>query len=263
MTECPKAWKAAALVLAAHGSSRHPGSRLPTERLAEAIRRRGCFAEVATCYLKEPPFVGDALSLVAAETVYVVPNFAAEGDMTRRQVPTAMGLTGRVTRRGHRQIHYTEPVGSHPQIPRFLRRRVDTVLEANALAAPSVSVLLVGHGSSRPGSSATAEAIADALRHGGGYGEVLTAFLEQEPRVAAWADRVSFPHVVVAPLLIAEGLHGSEDIPPVFGLAAGEQGSAHAAGHRVWLCPGIGDSAEIADIVLDRVAACTAAAYDL
>lgn len=259
MRECPKSWKTAALVLAAHGSARHAGSRLPTERLAEEIRRRGCFAEVQACYLKEPPFLGEALSLVSAATVYVVPNFAGDGDMARRRVPAAMGLTGRVTRIGHREIHYTEPVGSHPIIPQLLRERIDALLAANALTAGSVSVLLVGHGSSRPGSSATAEAIANTLRLGGGYGEVLTAFLEQEPLVAAWAQQVSFPEVVVAPLLIAEGLHGSNDIPPLFGLSAGEQGPACTAGHRVWLCPAIGESTEIVDIVLDRVAACTAA----
>lgn len=249
-------WQDAALVLAAHGSARNPDSRRPTERLAEEIRRRGLFAEVLACFLKEAPRLGEALALVRAQHVYVVPNFAAEGHITRVQVPKAMGLRGPVTDHGGRRIHYAEPVGSHPRIPELLRRRVDAIVAENGLAAERVAVLIVGHGSSRPGSSGTAEAVAAAVRADGGYGAVQTAYLEQAPFVGEWRTLVTASDVIVAPLLIAEGLHGSEDLPPLFGLKPGEAGPAAVAGRRVWMCRGIGADPEIVDIILDRVTAC-------
>lgn len=247
-------WKDAALLLAGHGSARNPDSRQPTERLAGDIRARGLFAEVAACFLKEAPFLGEALSLVAADEVFVVPNFAGAGHITRVDVPRAMGLGGPLTVRDGRRIHYAEPVGSHPRIPELLRRRVDAVLAAEGLAPAAVCVLIIGHGSTRPGATGTAEAVAAAVRADGGYGEVVTAYLEQAPFVGEWPRLTDFARIVAAPLLIAEGLHGSEDLPPLFGLASGETGPARIHGRVAWMCRGIGADPEIVDIILDRVA---------
>jgi len=251
-------WRQAALVLAGHGSARNPDSRLPTERLAEEIAGRGLFAEVAACYLKEPPFVSEALDLVRAETVFVVPNFAGAGHLTRVELPRAMGLDGPLTVRDGRRIHYAEPVGSHPGIPALLRRRIDAAAVAAGLAPATTTVLVVGHGSARPSSAATPEAVAASLRAGSPYAAVVTAYLEQEPRVADWPRLVDSPGVVVAPLLIAEGLHGSEDLPPLFGLGRGDAGPVVSHGRTVTMCRGIGSDPEIVEIILDRVRACAA-----
>lgn len=250
------AWRRAALVLVGHGSVRNPDSRIPTERLADALRRRALFAEVHACFWKESPLAADFLDQVAAAEIYVVPNFAGAGILTGERIPRAMGLTGPLTLRGGRLIHYAEPVGSHPRIPGLALRRVAAIVEANRLPAAETCLLLIGHGSRRPGvSSATVEATAARLAASCPW-QVVTAYLEQEPRVADWPRLTSRPCVVAAPLLIAEGLHGSEDLPPLFGLGRGAAGPARVAGRTVWLCRGIGSDPEIAEIILDRVATC-------
>ncbi len=249
-------WKDAALVLAGHGSARNPDSRLPTERLAAEIATRGIFAEVAACFLKEPPFIESALSLVSAREVYVVPNFAGTGHITRTQLPGALGLTGSLTRRDGRRIHYTQPVGSHPVIPDLLRNRMEAIASGARLDRSRLGILLIGHGSSRPGSSSTTEDVAAALRAKSDYAEVATAYLEQEPSVRDWPRLVSSPVVIAAPLLMAEGLHGSEDLPPLFGIPRGGSGPAQIHGRTVFLCRGIGSDPEIVDVILDRVAEC-------
>lgn len=248
-------WSKAALVLAGHGSARNPDSRGPTERLAAEIRDRRLFAEVAACFLKEPPFLGEALSLVAADEIYVVPNFAG-GYLTRVEVPRALGLDGPLTRRDGRVIRYAEPVGSHPLIPELLRRRVDALIAGAALDPAQACVLVIGHGSARPGSSATVEEVAETLRRDGGYGSVTAAYLEQAPFVADWPKLTAAEAVIAAPLLIAEGLHGSEDLPPLFGLARGDTGPGRLHGRRTWLCRGIGSDPEIVEVILERVAEC-------
>lgn len=253
-------WRHSALILVGHGSSSNQASRLPTERLAAQLRDRGLFAEVRECFLKEPPWLDTILTDVSAATACVVPVFAGHGYLTRTVVPRAMGLSGRLTRRsgpGPQRVYYTAPIGCHPRIPDMIRRRALTILAEAGIAPRTAALLLVGHGSGRPGGSAeTPEATATALRDSGDFGEVCTAYLEQEPSVRNWLTLVKSTHVVAAPLLVAEGLHGSEDLPPLFGLAAGERGPGHVSGRSVWFCGGIGASAEVADIILEQVRAC-------
>lgn len=255
-------WQESALILVGHGSSRNAAGRLPTLRLAAMLRRRDLFAEVRECFLKEPPFPGDILTTVSAVSAYVVPNFAGHGYLTREVVPRAMGLSGRVTLRsgaGPRRVLYTAPVGCHPRIPDILRRRVLAVLAGAGIPARAAGLLVIGHGSSRPGGSAeTPEAVAAALREAGDFAEVRTAYLEQEPSVRDWPNLMRAPYVVAAPLLVAEGLHGGDDLPPLFGLAPGETGAGRIAGRLVWLGGGIGSVQEIADLVLEQVLACEA-----
>lgn len=247
----------AALLLIGHGSARNKQSRVPTDRLAEMLRGRGLFAEVQSCFLKEPPSIADALAQLSARVVIAVPNLAGEGPLVRIDIPRLLGLSDGARPTDGRIIHYTRPVGSHPRLPELIRRRTVGLMEAHGLARDDVCLLLVGHGSSRPGGAATtAQTIAAALRDSGAFGEVALAYLEQAPFVTSWPALIQARTIIVAPLLIAEGLHGSEDLPPLFGLAPGQGGPAIVEGRRVWLCRGIGADPEIAELILDRVQDC-------
>lgn len=247
----------AALLLIGHGSARNPESRLPTVRLAEELRRRQLFAEVEACFLKEPPLVAEALAGLSAREVFVVPNLAGEGYLARVEIPAMLGIAGSPCERDGRLIHYARPVGSHPRIPQLIQRRCEGLMAAAGLMSGEACLLLVGHGTTRPGgASPTAVGIAAALRESGRFGEVVVAYLEQPPLVADWRTLTRAPAVIVAPLLIAEGLHGSEDLPPLFGLRPGESGPASLDGRRVWLCRGIGADPEVADLILERVREC-------
>ncbi|HXP96780.1 MAG TPA: CbiX/SirB N-terminal domain-containing protein, partial [Telmatospirillum sp.] len=154
-------WKDAALLLVGHGSSRLVTSRQATDRLAAEIRRRNLFAEVEACFWKEAPFL--SLDLVAARTVYIVPNFAGEGAFTRRLIPQKLGLTGTKSIIGGRRLIYTEPVGCHPRLPNLLRLRAEELCRKNRIAPENTGLLIIGHGSRQPGGvSATPEAVANA-----------------------------------------------------------------------------------------------------
>jgi sirohydrochlorin cobaltochelatase len=251
-------WRDAALLLVGHGSSRQRASRAATTCVADDIRRRGLFAEVVECFWKEPPFL--ALDLVAAPRVYVVPNFAGEGLFTRHLIPERLGLAGRRTRLPGREVIYTEPVGCHPGVASLLRRRAEALCAAHAVDPAAVALLLIGHGSSRPGGSTTTpEAVATAIRAAGRFGEVAALFIEQAPRVAEWPRLVAAANIIAAPLLISEGMHVRGDLPPLFGLDRPEQGPGRVAGRRTWLTGGIARFPEVADMVLDQVRAAEAA----
>jgi len=245
-------WNKAALLLVGHGSSRVTSSREATCRLAESLRRQALFAEVRECFWKEAPYL--SLDLVAAPQVYVVPNFAGEGVFTRKLIPDKLELSGRLTTLPGRRIVYTEPVGSHPGMPALLRCRAESLCAANAIAAEDTALVIIGHGSRRPGgASGTPEAVAANLRAGSRFAEVVTTYIEQEPRVADWPALVRSRHVIAAPLLISEGMHASEDLPPLFGLSEPQGGPVEMAGRRVWLMGGIGRDPEVVDIILDQI----------
>lgn len=261
----------AALVLVGHGSARNLHSSAPTRRLADTINRLGVFAEVHVCFWKESPSVRDALHLVRAAEVFVVPNFAGEGYFTREVIPRELGLTGPLTERsapdlgpsGKRRIHYTPPVGAHPDIAGLVLRRADMVAATHGIDRAATCLLLVGHGSRKgQGSGETALALAASLRRDSPFAEVCTAFLEQEPEVSGWRELTRAADVIVTPFLIADGLHGSEDLPPLFGLTASDMtapgagivaGPSFIGNQRVWYCRGIGSDPDIARIILSQV----------
>lgn len=252
-------WKDGALLLVGHGSSRLVTSRQATDRLAEAIRRRGLFAEVVACFWKEAPIL--SLDLVKARTVYVVPNFAGEGSFTRRLIPERLGITGILSQVEGRRLIYTEPVGCHPHLRDLLCLRAEALCRKNHIAPESAGLLIIGHGSRQPGGvSATPEAVAQTLRSKGRFAEVATAYLEQAPFVADWPQRVTAGQVIVAPWLVSEGMHASEDLPPHFGLRTPSGGPVSIHGRTVWLMDGIGRDAEVVEMILDHIRRAEAAA---
>lgn len=246
----------AALILVGHGSSRIPDAGRPILDLAEAVRARGVFAEVACAFMKQPPFVEGAPERVEAALVHVVPVFAGKGYYTDQLVPRAMGLEGAETRRGGKLIRYTAPAGTHPGLPGILARRAVTLARGAGVDHAKAGLLLIAHGSSRPGGAGeTPRAIAAAIARAGLFAEVALCFLEQEPFARDWPALTRARDLVVLPLLVAQGLHAGADIPPLFGLRPGETGPAHSHGRRVRLMGGLGAEPELVDIVLDLAGA--------
>ncbi len=246
-------WSKAALLLVGHGSSLRPEGRAATVRLAEAIRRRGIFAEVQECFCKEPPY--PSLDLASARLIYVVPNFAGVGNYTNRLIPQRLGLTGRVTIRAGRRVVYCDPVGSHPGVATLLQRRAEELCRTAGASTTATALLVIGHGARSGDAGRTPEAVAAALRASGRFAEVATAFIEQEPRVAQWPRLVRATQVIAAPLLISEGMHANEDLPPLFGLSTPIGGPIALSGRTVWLMGGLGRDPEVVEMILDLVRA--------
>jgi len=245
-----------ALLLVAHGSSRAPHARAATDRVAEAVRATGRFAEVHTAFLKQSPSIAEALAAITAPSVTVVPNFAAEGYFTQKVIPAVLAEANFAG-----AIHQTLAVGAHPRMEDIIRRRAVEALRRSGAPTEDVAVLLIGHGSSRPGGASTAaKALAERLRHGCGCAGVYACFLEEPPLVADWPSLTDAPVIIALPLLVAEGLHGSEDLPPLFGLrpedVIGEDiapllGPTEVAGRTVWYWRGIGSDPDLVPVILN------------
>lgn len=244
--------KDTALVLVGHGSTRHPDGAAPVLALAEDIRRRDMFAQVTAVFMKQAPPLASAEHLVSAATVVVVPVFAGKGYYTDTLIPREMGLTGRETVRNGRRFLYTAPAGTHPRIPGLLACRAEGVAIAAGMNIGNSTLLLIAHGSSRPGGAGdTPRAIAAAMATMNRFAEVVLVFLEQEPKAESWAGLVTRRDVVALPLLVAQGMHASRDIPPLFGLVAGETGPKEYDGHRIALAAGIGAEPDLVEVILE------------
>ncbi|CAA7626930.1 conserved hypothetical protein [Candidatus Terasakiella magnetica] len=245
-----------ALILVGHGSARHPDGAAPVLALAEEVRRRGVFAEVAAVFMKQYPPLALAERMVSAPNVIVVPVFAGRGYFTDSLIPAEIGLTGPVTHRDGRIFFYTAPAGTHPRIPELMARRAEAIAETAGMTPDGCSLLLIAHGSSRPGGAGeTPRAIAQSLAAMNRFHDVALTFLEQEPKAETWAERVQASDVIALPLLVAQGMHASQDIPPLFGLKAGESGPIPAQGHRVVLATGLGAEPDLVDLILEIAAA--------
>ncbi len=234
-----------ALLLVGHGSSRVAGSRQATVDLAEALRQTGQFTDVQPCFCREQPRL--SLDLVDAPVVFVVPNFSGVGFFTRQFIPQALGLTGRLTRTTRGRIVYTDPVGTHPDIPRLITRDAVALCAARNWAARRTALLIIGHGSSQPGgASQTPEAVAADIRAEGTFAQVATAYIEQAPFLADWPRHVGADQVIAAPLLVSRGVHADRDLPRL--LAEGA-----IAGKTAHLMDGLAAPDAIAAMVADLV----------
>ena len=242
-------WTGSGLLLVGHGSNRWKSGQDVTIRLAEAIKKQGLFDEVVPCFCKVEPFA--SLKLISSQRVYVVPNFAGVGRFTRSILPEALGITGPLTTVDGRNIIYCEPVGCHPAIPYLLCKRALALCRQQHLKPSSVALLVVGHGSRTGQASQTPLQVAASIARASIFAEVVPVFIEQEPNVRRWPELVLASHVLVAPLLISEGSHAREDLPPLFGLAG--VGAGQISGRNTWLMPGIGSDPDVIAMILDQV----------
>lgn len=262
-------YRDAALVIVGHGSTLNPDSAAPTWEHADAIRRRGLFAEVQTSFWKEEPELRRVLRTVESPEVYVVPNFISEGYFTQRVIPRELELEGPITRKDNRAIYYCDPVGSHPEMTRVLLHRAAEV--APGVPPGEVSLLIVGHGTALNDNSAVAvKRQVREIAALGLYGEVMAVYMEEAPLVNDWATLTRCPHVVVVPFFVADGLHSYQDIPVLLGIEA-EVGAAlsqrevfwhnphQLQGRSLYYASAIGTEPLFADVILDQVAAFDAA----
>ena len=213
-----------ALVIVGHGSTTNPDSGKPTRLLVETLRARGVFDEVLCCFWKEEPPIREILREISSSRLYVVPNFISEGYFTRTVIPRELGLDGRITRRGGRIIRYCDPVGSHPSMTAVLLKRAREI--APELSPAETSLLIVGHGTKLNENSAKAvQKQVNLIAAQGLYAEVHPAFMEEPPFLGDWASMTTQQQVIILPYFISDGLHSTQDIPVLLGIAH-ERGSS-------------------------------------
>jgi uroporphyrin-III C-methyltransferase len=211
MTHSTGSGQARALVIAAHGSRRDPAANALVRRLAETVRARRLFDEVAVAFHQGEPRFDTVLDELASDEITVVPLLTSAGHYADVVLPEALARNRRF---GAVRLRQTPPVGTHSGIAPLVARRVTELLRDEGLSRHDVSLALVGHGTRRhPESRSATLALAETLRRRKVAGEVLSAFLDDEPLLETLATTAALRHLVVVPFLIGGSAHVADDIP--------------------------------------------------
>lgn len=239
-------WRRAALVLVAHGAG--GGGNAALKRHVEALGRRRLFAEVTGAALAGGPDPDEALARLTPPEIYVVPFFMTDGTAVRDILPRRLGLDGPVTERNGQRFVLSEPVGLNARLAELVVRRAQALASEHAIAPGETTLLLVGHGSTRnPASRQTTEAHAARARNEDVFATVAAAFLDEPPTLTETVAALQGPAVAVG-LFTEDGLHASQDIPPI--LARRRPAVPYLGA--------IGPDPEMADLIIDQVKAATA-----
>jgi uroporphyrin-III C-methyltransferase len=239
-----------ALVLAAHGSRRDPAANALLRRLAQAVRERRLFDEVAVAFHQGEPGFDTVLDELEAEAVTVVPVMTSAGHYADVVLPEALA---RNRRHAAVRLRVTPPVGSHPGIAPLVARRVSELLRQHTLSRVETAVLLAGHGTRRHAASrATTLQLADTLRRRGVASQVVAGFLDDEPSLPDALEATRAGAILVVPFLIGGGNHAGEDVPRALGLEPGELPLVGRRGRaRVVVDHAVGTLPGIADVIVD------------
>lgn len=250
MTETAPREGGRALVLAAHGSRRDPEANALVRRLAEDVRRRRLFDEVAVSFHQGEPGFDAVLDELSSDAVTVVPVMTSAGYYSDTVLP---GALARNRRHAEIRLRVTPPVGGHPGIAALVARRVGELLRDHALPRADTSLLLAGHGTPRhPQSRATTLHLVDTLRRRRVAGEVLAGFIDDRPGLAEALAEAKLGNVVVVPFLIGGGAHAGADVPRTIGLAPGQVPLAGQVGGRtVLLDRAVGTLPGLVEIIVD------------
>lgn len=273
----PEDFSDATLVIVGHGSTLNAESAAPTHQHADAIRRRGIFGQVLTCFWKEEPAICAVLRGAYLPRVFIVPLFISEGYFTEQVIPRELGFCQngekdfpRVQKRGGQTLYYCGPVGTHESMTGVLLARAKEVVQNNPagkLPEPKETTLFIaGHGTGNNENSRKAiEDQVALIRQQGLYAGVHAVFMEEEPRIQDCYTLAQTRDVVMVPFFISDGLHSYEDIPMMLGETEKQVRSRMAAGlptwqnptirngKRIWYSASIGNEAHIPDVILERV----------
>ena len=255
----------ATLVLAGHGSSKHPGGAKAVLAHAEALKKTGLFKEVLSAFWKEPPYLKDLWQRVATEKTYIVPVLASQGQITETVFPRELKLA----ERDPATSILCSAVGIHPRISECVALRAQSLARSLGTEPEETTLLLVGHGSGsgHPGSALQTEKVADHALKIGAFKEVKTAYLEQAPKIEDWATETTGKNVIVVPFMISGGLHAAQDIPEILGFdpaskdiqalseTAETAGPLNTNNRSVWLTRPDGSEPFIVDLIVDQVIA--------
>ncbi len=242
-----------ALILAAHGSRVEPTTNASLRAMADRIAGREVFDEVAVAFHHGRPGFAQVLDELASDDVIVVPVMTSEGHFSDVVLPHELA---RHARFGNLRLRITPPVGAHPRMVELVARRASEMVRTYDLNARRTCLAVVGHGTVRhAGSRRATERLAAALDRRNDFGQVLSAFLDEEPGVESILRVADQPAVVVIPFLISGGPHATVDIPVRLGLTVGRDASppfVGRVGDRLVICDAaVGTDAGVIEIILD------------
>lgn len=266
----------ATLILIGHGSTQNDESGAAVRLHAEALRKRGLFAEVLEGFWKQAPSVLEALASARTPRVVLVPLFISEGYFAECAIPVALGFANagepgwtRIQRSAGRALSYARPVGTHDLMTQVILARAREVVERypfpRAPQPRDLTLFIAGHGTERDANSRRAvERQADLIRSRNLYAAVHAVFMEENPRIADCAALAETRGLVVVPFFISDGLHVAEDIPVLLGepaavvrrrLAASQptwRNPTEKQGKMIWYGRAVGTEPGLAEVILER-----------
>jgi sirohydrochlorin cobaltochelatase len=232
------------LLLVGHGSHLNADSSAPVRQHAAAIRALGLFDEVRTGFWKEEPNLSRALDPFQSDDITVVPVFISAGYFTNEVIPREMALMGECTEIRGKPVRYTPPIGSHPALAKVILQRA-----REAGGQPGDTLAVLGHGTPRnPDSERNVYAQAENVRALGGFREVITVFLDQEPNMRDIFALTAAETVVIVPLFVADGWHVGETIPEDLALDGPE---TRREGRRLKYAGAVGTHPSVVDVILE------------
>jgi uroporphyrin-III C-methyltransferase len=239
-----------ALVLAAHGSRHDPAANALVRRLAQVVRERRLFDEVAAAFHQGEPGFDAVLDELVSDAVTVVPVMTSAGHYADVVLPEALERNRRFA---DVRLRVTPPVGGHAGIAPLVARRVSELLRDHGLARPAATLLLAGHGTRRHAASReTTLQLAETLRRRGVAGTVITGFLDDDPGLPEALAGANGGPVLVLPFLIGGGAHAAEDIPRAIGLEPEPTPFLRRADGRLILVDdAVGTLPGIVDVIVD------------
>jgi sirohydrochlorin ferrochelatase len=204
--------KNVALVLAAHGD-RGGEARDETLRLhARRLQDTGLFAHVSAGALKSEGLPLEAALASAhssaAKRIVIYPFFMADGYFTKTVLPKRIAEAGL-----RKKIHQLRPLGVDAGLPALVLDEAVRAAAASGLHPPHTRLLIVGHGSKLSRASLrSTERVACKVRQRKAFASVETAYLEEDPWLAAQLSSSPLP-TLVSGFFSGDGLHAAEDVP--------------------------------------------------
>jgi sirohydrochlorin cobaltochelatase len=242
-------FKRDALLLVGHGSTILPDAARPLIGHAEVIRQSGRFAEVEVGMLLGEPNLASAFATLTEPVVHVVPFFLDDGYFTRIAIPDRLLSLASPSR----VVRFCPPVGLHGGIAALMERYLMRHCEMFDIDPKSLSVLLVGHGSSRgTGRARALRWHVAALETGGRFGWVRVAFLQEAPFVAEALASARGHVVAVVGYFINEGAHATKDLPDLIAEERAQRGTHWPPVHDLG---SIGADEAMPRLIMDQVAA--------
>ncbi len=213
-------------MLAAHGAGNGSAVNRRVTALARRIGEGHEDRTVLTAFHAGAPSFVQRATERAGQAPVVVPLMTSDGYYAASRLPSEW-------REGDPGggVLITPPLGATPAFHSEVARRVRAALDAPRAGDPAVTVVVVGHGTSRSESSgdttivlaqALAESLSEARPRGSAPPDIRVAFLDQEPHIGAVAASLAGRRVVLVPMLMGGGPHERVDLVRPFAASAPE-----------------------------------------
>ena len=236
------------VILAAHGAGDGSEANRRLFELADALRARRPRLRFGCAFWRGTPSFEDAARSLKGQGPLVVPIMASDGYYARRRLPEEWAKGDPAG-----SFVITPPIGTLPAFPRVLATKVGEAVTDMVRRGLDPVVLLVGHGTTRVRSSGDAALWArDELALAFPGTEVLTAFLDQSPRLVDIAASLGDRPVVVAPLFLGGGPHVTVDLAAALGAPRTNSGLGRVVA-PLTILPPILEWAELPSLALGAV----------